>query len=348
MGPARSNPRPSLGARDGDWLASWLRVAWHRGVRVFVAGATGYIGRHAVREFLRRGHDVLAFTRPGSGAAPEGAELRQGQVTNRASLLQDGFKGERFDAVVSCLASRTGGIRDAWDVEHRAQLNLLEAAQQSGVDHFVLLSAICVQRPRLAFQRAKLAFERSLVESGTPYSIVRPTAFFKSLAGQVERVRKGKPFLVFGNGELTRCKPISESDLARFLADCLEDGSPRNVVLPVGGPGPAITGLDQAEMLGRALERPVKVRHVPLALMDGIIGALTLASRLIPSLRDKAEFARIGRYYGTESMLVWDEATQAYSAELTPEYGQDTLEEFYRRVIRDGLAGQELGEHAVF
>jgi len=323
-------------------------MASHGSVRIFVAGATGYIGRHAVRELVRRGHEVVAFARPSSAVTLSGADLRRGQVTDPASLAQDGFKGERFDAVVSCLATRTGGIRDAWQVEHDVQLRLLEAAQRADVQHFVLLSAICVQRPRLAFQKAKLAFEQALIGSGLDHSIVRPTAFFKSLAGQVERVRGGKPFLVFGNGELTRCKPISERDLARYLADCLEDPEKRNAILPIGGPGPAITGLDQAEMLARAFGRPVRVRRVPVALMNGIVATLALGARLVPPLADKAEFARIGHYYATESMLVWDEDAGAYSAEQTPEYGEDTLEAFYHRVAREGLAGQELGDHAVF
>ena len=339
--------RPS-GGGERPSLASILQSYWACGMRVFVAGATGYIGRHAVQALIERGHEVVAFARPGSELALETGELRQGQVTDPVSLSREGFKGERFDAVVSCLATRTGGIRDAWAVEHQAQLNLLEAAKQVGVDRFVLLSAICVQRPRLAFQRAKLAFEEALVGSGLSHAIVRPTAFFKSLAGQIERVRRGKPFMVFGSGERTRCKPISERDLARFLADRLEDPRGQSGILPIGGPGPAISGLEQAEMLGRALGRPVPVRHVPVALMHGIVGALTLGSRLLPSLRDKAEFARIGRYYATESMLVWDEDASAYSDELTPEYGQDTLEAFYHRVAKEGLAGQELGAHSVF
>ncbi len=68
------------------------------------------------------------------------------------------------------------------------------------------------------------------------YSIVRPTAFFKSLSGQVERVRRGKPFLVFGDGGLTACKPISDDDLGRYLARCLRDRSLHDRILPVGGP----------------------------------------------------------------------------------------------------------------
>jgi hypothetical protein len=50
---------------------------------------------------------------------------------------------------------------------------------------------------------------------------VRPTAFFKSLAGQVELVKQGKPYVMFGDGNLASCKPISEQDLARFMADCI-------------------------------------------------------------------------------------------------------------------------------
>jgi divinyl chlorophyllide a 8-vinyl-reductase len=77
------------------------------------------------------------------------------------------------------------------------------------------------RNPDLAFQEAKLAFEAELIASGLTYSIVRPTAFFKSLSGQVARLKKGKPFLVFGDGTLTACKPISDRDLGTFIASCL-------------------------------------------------------------------------------------------------------------------------------
>lgn len=102
---------------------------------------------------------------------------------------------------------------------------VLAAAKRAGADHFVLLSAICVQRPKLAFQRAKLAFEAELMASGIDYTVVRATAFFKSLAGQVSRVQQGKPFLLFGDGRQTACKPIGEQDLARFLVGCWETTS---------------------------------------------------------------------------------------------------------------------------
>ncbi len=304
--------------------------------RVLVAGATGYIGRAVVRELVSQDYEVVALVRrPVSDPAVQdclaGAELRRSDVCDVVSF-RHGLRGEHFDVVVSCLASRSGMPDDARRVDRDANQNLLKEARACDA-HFILLSAICVQKPELAFQRAKLEFEEILTESGLRYSIVRPTAFFKSLAGQVERLKRGKPFLVFGNGELTACKPISQADLARFMAECIVDPDKHNRVLAVGGPGPALTPRQQAELLFGLLDRQPRFRKVPLALFGCIITPLSGLGKVFPALRDRAEFARIGRYYASESMLVWDEDKGRYDADATPEYGKDTLEAFYRRVL---------------
>jgi divinyl chlorophyllide a 8-vinyl-reductase len=324
---------------------------------VFVLGATGTIGRAAVHALVERGHEVVCFVRPrtrGREAAPDrsepqarGAAVRFGDVTRLESLVRDGFCGERFDALVSCMASRTGAPRDAWAIDYQAHVQALDAARNAGVSQFVLLSAICVQKPRLAFQQAKLAFEKILAGSGLTYSIVRPTAFFKSLSGQIERVKRGKPFLVFGDGTLTACKPISDADLAAYLADCLDDDNRRNRVLPIGGPGAAITPQDQAACLFRLLGRRPRIRRVPVGLLDVIIGVLGTLGRWMPSLAEKAELARIGRYYATESMLVLNPETGRYDAGATPSWGTETLFDFYARQVA-GAAPPERGDHAVF
>lgn len=320
--------------------------------RVMVLGATGTIGRATVRSLLAEGHETVCFIRAGADGRPshalaKGVELRFGDVTDPQSLARDGFRGERFDVLISCLASRSGAPDDAWAIDCRAHEAALAAARGAGVGHMILLSAICVQRPELAFQQAKLAFEKSLIESGLTYSIVRPTAYFKSLSGQIERVRRGKPFLVFGDGRLTACKPISDDDLGRYLAGCITDPARHDKVLPVGGPGPAITPFEQGEMLFALLGRAPRFRHVPVALLDGIIGVLAGLGRLSPRLRAKAELARIGRYYATQSMLVWDAAAGRYDADATPSFGGETLQDFYARALR-GEVADDRGEHKVF
>ncbi|MEO7941372.1 MAG: epimerase, partial [Burkholderiaceae bacterium] len=71
------------------------------------------------------------------------------------------------------------------------------------------------------------------------------------------------------------------------------------------------------------------------------------AGRIVPALADKAELARIGRYYATESMLVLDPRTGRYDAAATPSAGYDTLFDFYARLARREVAA-ERGDHAVF
>jgi divinyl chlorophyllide a 8-vinyl-reductase len=226
-------------------------------------------------------------------------------------------------------------------------VQLLHAARQAGVLHWVQLSALCVQKPLLAFQQAKLAFERELMASDLVWSIVRPTAFFKSLSGQVERVRQGKPFLVFGDGTLTACKPISDEDLGHYLAACLALPEQQMRVLPIGGPGEAITPRQQGEHLFGLLGREPSFRQVPVGLLDTIAATLGVLGRVWPPLADKAELARIGRYYATESMLVLNPQTGRYDAQATPSTGSQTLWQHYADLI-SGKASNERREHAVF
>ena len=329
-------------------------------VSVAVAGATGYIGRAVVAELVSRGYNTTALARDKSGiGGADGKQDAAGRLPGAAmsfcdvtdpSSLSRSLGDVKPDVFVCCLASRTGGKKDSWLIDYEASKNCLEAAKASGASHFVLLSAICVQKPLLEFQHAKLKFERELMaQTDVSYSIVRPTAFFKSLAGQIESVKKGGPYVYFGDGDLCACKPISERDLASFIADCITEESMANAVLPIGGPGKAYTPKEQAALLGELLGEAPKEFPVPVALMDGIIGILDFFAQFFPgTFEDAAEFGRIGKYYATESMLVYDAATGVYDAEATPSYGNDTLEAFFKNALEEGLEGQELGDQAVF
>lgn len=316
----------------------------HRYPHVLLAGASGYIGRAVASRLLSDGYKVTAVMRDGANAAA-GCSVVQANLTDAAEL-RDALAMTQADAVVSCIASRTGVAADAWRVDYEANRNLLAAAKDA--QHFTLLSAICVQRPQLAFQHAKLRFETELKTAGIDYSIVRPTAFFKSLSGQIERLQRGKPFLVFGDGTQTACKPIGEQDLARFIVATLSDPKARNSVMPIGGPGEAITPREQGEMLFALLGQTPRFKSVPSGFLKSVAALLSLPGKLIPAAARKAELARIGHYYATESMLLWDAERQRYDADATPGTGSVTLRDHYERVLREGLSGQELGDQKLF
>ncbi len=312
-------------------------------MRILLAGATGTAGAAVLDALVAAGHTVIALSRAQAPRNDLALWLPWSALTGAGHpALTD------IDAVVSCLASRTGGIRDSHAVEYQANAVLLAFAQRHKVARFMLLSAICVQKPRLAFQHAKLVFEKELMSSGIDWQIVRPTAFFKSLSGQIDRVKKGKPFLVFGDGVLTACKPISQRDLAEFMCRELEADEHINRILPIGGPGPAITPLDQAQLLERAFNQPVRTKSVSPTLFYLAERLLNIFAPLSDFFADKAEFCRIAHFYATESMLVWDSEQNRYDAIAPPETGQDTLSDFYRAIAAGESAPPERKEHKLF
>lgn len=289
--------------------------------RVLLAGSSGTIGSAVLRRLEAEGHAVSA---PGRAVLGDRAKL---------AVLMDEARPE---VVISCIASRSGSPRDSQAVDYEANVALLEAALTAGATHFILLSAICVQKPLLAFQHAKLKFEALLAASGIGYTIVRPTAFFKSLSGQVKRVKAGKPFLIFGNGELTRCKPISDDDLARFICQCIDNPDRLGQILPIGGPGPAISLKEQGELLFAAAGKEPRFKSVSPRIFTAAERVLNLGAPFSDWFAEKAEYARIARYYATESMLVLDPVTGTYRADLTPEFGEETLKSHYERLLAAG------------
>jgi divinyl chlorophyllide a 8-vinyl-reductase len=297
---------------------------------LYVAGATGYIGCEIVKHALERGYTVHASMRPKSkNTLPQNDRLILDILRSEGEKTI--FNVPTGASVISCISSRTGTAKDAYNIDYQMNMSLLECARVSDAKIFLMLSAICVQKPKLAFQHAKLKFEDALQTSGLNYSIVRPTAYFKSLTGQVKRVEQNRPFLFFGTGSETACTPISKGDLAEFILDTIGQPASWNKVLPIGGPQPALTPADMAAIISKIYNKPTVTRSVSPKLFDilrTIIAPLRPISRWA---REKSELMNIGKYYATESMLVWDAVNGCYDAKHTPSTGQDT---FYDHVLK--------------
>lgn len=236
-----------------------------------------------------------------------------------------------IEGIVSCLASRSGIKKDAYAIDYQATLNCLEAGRNPSVKarHFVLLSAFCVKNPWLQFQQAKLKFEAALTsQNDMTYSIVRPTAFFKSVSGQLEVVQQGAPFVYFDGGTV-KCNPISETDLATYLIDCISDKSRLNKILNLGGPDEPLTMRTQGEMLFEATGKKPFFVSAPIWLFDAIIDSLQWVADTFNSekFENAAELGRIGKYYAVEDMLTTDPSEK---------FGTMTLKEHYEKIAVEG------------
>ncbi|WP_459888626.1 SDR family oxidoreductase [Halostagnicola bangensis] len=144
-------------------------------MHVLVAGAHGQVGQHVTSILAESDHDVRGMIRSEDqveAIEDLGAEPVVADLTEEVSHAVEGC-----DAVV--FAAGSGG--DAvWDVDRDGAITLMEAAEDQGVERFVMLSSISADTPEEApealrdYLNAKAEADERLRESDLTYTIVRP------------------------------------------------------------------------------------------------------------------------------------------------------------------------------
>src|SRR5262245_19323239 len=142
---------------------------------VAVAGATGFVGRHIVRELLARGSVVRALVRD-----PEKA---RGIRDERVQLVMGG-PGDPAAALVagaSACVNAVGILREArgstFNQAHvETTRSLVGACLGAGVRRFVQVSALGVsEEGTTGYQRSKFDAEQIVRRSGLDWTILRPS-----------------------------------------------------------------------------------------------------------------------------------------------------------------------------
>src|SRR4051794_29783274 len=133
-------------------------------MRITVIGATGKVGSKVVELLRADGHDVVAASRETGADVLTGAGLSE--ALTGAQVLVDVVNSPSFD---------DGPVMAFFTA---SSANLVAAAKETGVGHYVALSIVGVDGlPDSGYMRAKVVQERTITESGLPYTIVRATQF---------------------------------------------------------------------------------------------------------------------------------------------------------------------------
>lgn len=184
---------------------------------VLVAGATGYLGLHIVKQLIANNYHFVALARSKQKLIENGvaeSQIVQAEVTQPASLVGV-CKG--VDVVISCLGitRQRDGLR-YMDVDYQANLNLLREAERAGVRKFIYISAFNAQRyPQVRLLKAKERFAARLLQSQLLQPcVIRPNGFFSDLEVYFQMAKAGRVYQ-FGDGAV-RLNPIHGEDLAEF------------------------------------------------------------------------------------------------------------------------------------
>ncbi|PSO83060.1 MAG: epimerase [Cyanobacteria bacterium QS_4_48_99] len=150
-------------------------------MKALVAGSTGSTGQRIVKELVQRDIPVRALVRnleKGKEVLPQEAELVVGDVLKPESLTE-----ALSDCTVLLCAIGASPSLDPtgpYQVDYQGTKNLVDAAKAKGIEHFVIVSSLCVSQffhPLNLFWLVlywKQQAEKYISESGLTYTIVRP------------------------------------------------------------------------------------------------------------------------------------------------------------------------------
>lgn len=247
-------------------------------MKIFVSGATGFVGGHLCAELRGRGHQLRLLTHQRQTSHVAGVDVVAGDVTRPESYVE-ALRG--CDAAVNLV----GIIREfpdrgiTFDRLHiEATRAMVGAANTSGVKRYLQMSALGTRPGAVSrYHQTKFQAEELVRASGLDFTIFRPSlifgpndAFVNMLAGYI---RSYPAVPVIGDGQY-QLQPISADDVARCFALALEMPATIGQTFELCG-SDRLSYNELLDTIGRVLgkARVLKVPN-PLCLMKLVVPLL--------------------------------------------------------------------------
>jgi uncharacterized protein YbjT (DUF2867 family) len=143
--------------------------------RVFVTGATGYIGRRLIPALLARGHEVTALARPGREAAlPPGCKAVAGDALDAATYQAQVAGADTLVHLVGVAHPSPAKAAHFVSIDLASTRAALAAALHAGIAHFVYLSVAQPAPVMRAYLAARAQGEVLIRASGLDATFLRP------------------------------------------------------------------------------------------------------------------------------------------------------------------------------
>ena len=288
-------------------------------MRVFVTGATGFVGPAVANAIADAGHELRVLERKPGAWSEAGIRCQaavQGDVTDSEAMrraVQD------IDVVVHLVAIRQGKPKEFERVMVGGTRNLLAAAKDAGVRRFVLMSALGVTEQTkglVPYYGAKWTEEQDTKASGLEHVIFRPSFIFGRDGGILptfKKLAKLAPVTgIIGSGE-QRIQPIWVEDVGAYYSQAIDKPEAANRTFELGGPDVVSWNEFWQRLRAQLGIRRRPTMHLPTGLMK-IPAALT--ERLpgnIPLTRDLLEMLESG-----DNVVSNDDAVRTFDLPLVP------------------------------
>jgi nucleoside-diphosphate-sugar epimerase len=281
-------------------------------VKILFVGGTGNISSTLSRQLVDAGHELHLLNRGKSMKYPLPAGAKVIAADVHGGAFPEALRGARYDVVVDWIAFTVADIeRDlAWfggapEAASTGQFIFISSASayQKPPSHPVITESTPLANPYWEYSRNKIACEERLMlayrESGFPMTIVRPSHTYDTIVpvavGRsdytiVDRIRRGKPVVVHGEGTSLWTLTHADDFARAFVGLC---GNPRTIGHAFHITSDEWLTWDQIlRLVGRAAGVEPQIVHVPsafIAKLDPDTGAGLLGDKSWNALFDNSK-----------------------------------------------------------
>jgi uncharacterized protein YbjT (DUF2867 family) len=239
---------------------------------ILVAGSTGLLGSEICRQLAAQQKPVRALVRKTS--APEkvdalkqmGCGLAEGDFKNKSSLVNACRGCDTVISTVSSTLSRQEGD-NIQTVDHEGNLNLIAAAKETGVKHFIFISFRHQFAPENPLTEAKRSAEQAIISSGMNYTILQASIFMEVWLSPALGFNYNDHIAQIPGDGNQPISFVSYKDVASFAALSVYNPVSENKILEIGGPEaltPAQVVKDFENISGHSFD----VQYIPVAALQ--------------------------------------------------------------------------------
>ena len=236
------------------------------------------MGRAVVRELQEHHHRVrcLVHTPGNERLFPDrSVEVHYGSVSDPEALAGSFYGVEVVIHLVGIIRKSRNRTYDL--INRQGVANVVAAAKEVRVKHFIQVSAIgATNDAGYPYLYSKWRGEQEVVNSGLPYTIIRPSIMFgagdeflNTLSGLV----KTAPVVPVAGSGRNRFQPIAVADMARCLALAVDREDLKGKTVEIGGPD-QLSYNEVISIIARTLGKRRLHFHVPVWLMYLVVAII--------------------------------------------------------------------------
>ncbi len=250
---------------------------------ILLTGGTGFIGQAVMRHLNEAGHTVRLLLRPQrqTPRLPRGVAM---EVAVTSLKDRRGLRSalQRVRTIIHLAGGEWEPQADLKHTDIEGTANLIEAAKEAGVEHFIFLSHLgATTDSAFKVMQAKGLAEEIIRRSGVPFTIIRSAIVFgpnDHFTVPLARLIRSVPFVFPVPAIRTVIQPLWVEDLAACLTWTTSMPQLKDQTIEIGG-GEYFSVAEVLEIMFEVMHLHRRLAHLPLPALRWLLMALGRSPR---------------------------------------------------------------------